>query len=72
VVVIPSTDPAVGSWVGWASVWAGKGNEPAGKVAVMIKSVGVPELGEDKLKPQPEASIAKIDINKMDLCTFQL
>ena len=72
VVVIPSTDSAVGSWAGWASVLAGRGNKPGGKVAVMIKRVGVAELGESKLKPQPEARIATIDIRKKNLYTCQL
>jgi hypothetical protein len=72
VVVIPSNDSAVGSWVGWASVLAGSGNEPGDKVAVMIKSVGVAELGDDKLKPQPEANIATIVMKEKNLFTCQL
>jgi hypothetical protein len=70
VVVTPSTGSAVGGCRDGANDAAGGSNDPGGRLAVMTKSVGVAESGEDTLKPQPEIRREAVVINKMVLNTF--
>jgi hypothetical protein len=53
-------------------VSVGRGNGLGGRVAVMIKVVGVEESSEDKLKSQPETRRAAVRIKKKGLRTRQL
>ena len=52
-----------------ASVSVGGGGEVGGRVLVIIKSVGVAGLGNDKFKLQPEMSMAIGIMNKTIICT---
>jgi hypothetical protein len=70
-VVVPSWGAVVGTWVGGTNVPVGRGSGLGGKVDVIVimKGVGVTELGAGNFKPQLETAKAAVRIRKTILCT---
>ena len=71
-VVVPSWGILVDNWVGCANCSVDGGSKLGGKVAVMMKAVGVAGSVVDKLKLQLETSRAAVNNMKIIFFTLQL